>query len=154
MSQGQGPGQNLQAVSQQLQELDQVQGQLQTQMQAAQALKQEIAGAIAALEQLDTGATVQVPLGGDAYVRAEIADIDEVIVDIGADYSVEQSQERAVETLEEKRNQLDADIANLRENLQEVGDNIQAVESQAEQIQQQLYQQQAQQMGGAGLGNE
>ena len=154
MSQGQGPGQNLQAVSQQLQELDQVQAQLQTQLQSAQALKQEIAGAIEALEQLDTGSTVQVPLGGDAYVRAEIADIDEVIVDIGANYSVEQSQDRAVDTLEEKRNQLDSDIENLRENLQEVGENIQAVESQAEQIQQQLYQQQAQQMGGAGLGPE
>ena len=153
MSQGQEPGQNLQALSQQLQELDQVQAQLETQREATEALRNEVEDAIEALGELETGSTVQVPLGGDAYVRAEIVDIDEVIVDVGADYAVEQPQGDAVEVLEGKRDQLEETIDELDENLEEVNQDIQEVETHAQQLRQQmLQQQQGQQLGGGGLG--
>lgn len=152
MSQGPEAGQHLQALSQQLQELDQVQAQLQTQLEASRALLQDVEEAIDALDELDTGSTVQVPLGGDAYVRAEIVDIEEVIVDVGADYAVERPRDGAVEILEEKRDRLETTVDELEENLGEVSADIQQVQGQAQQLRQQLLQQQSQQLGGAGLG--
>ena len=152
MSQGQEPGQNLQALSQQLQELDQVQSQLQTQLEATRVMREEVGEAIEALDELDTGSTVQVPLGGDAYVRAEIIDIDEVIVDVGADYAVEQPQDDAVEVLEDKREQIDETIEQIEASLDEVNEDIQQIETHAQQLRQQQLQQQSQQLGGGGLG--
>lgn len=150
MSQGQEPSENLQALSQQLEELDQVQAQLQSQLEGTRALKDEVDEAIDALGELDTGSTVQVPLGGDAYVRAEIVDIDEVIVDVGADYAVEQPRDDAVDVLEGKRDQLEETIEQLQESLDDVTEDIQEVESHAQQLRQQMIQQQAQQLGGGG----
>ena len=129
----------MQELSSQLEELEQHRQALQAEIESLQAQKRDVDDAIEAVENLETEMTVQVPIGGGAYVRAEIEDIDEIIVDVGADYSAERDQEGAVTTLEHKKETLDARIAEFRE-------DIQQVESQSQQIEQQVEQLQAQQM--------
>ena len=155
MSQGQDATQNIQALSQQLQELDEVQGQLQEQLEAALTRQHEVSAAIESLEAIETDSRVQVPLGGDAYVKADIVDIDEVIVKIGSDYAAEQSRDDAISILEERSDRIGEQINELRESLDQVDANIQQAESQAQQLREQMIMQQAeQQLGGMGMGGE
>ncbi len=154
MSQGQQAGQHLQELSQQLQELDQVQSQLRTQLEATRLGREEVRDAIDALEELESDAVVQVPLGGGTYVKARIEDIDEVIVDLGADFAAERDREDAISTLETRTDQIDEQIERLQETLSNVSANIQEVQGQAQHLRQQLLQQQSQQLGGVGLGGE
>ncbi len=153
MSQGQDASTALQQLSTQLEELGAVRDQLQTQLEATQTQKGEVESAIETLGELDSGSTVQVPLGGEAYVRAEVIDIDEVIVSLGADYAAEHSREGAIDALERRIDQLDEQIEQIEERLDEVASDIEEVESQAQQVRQQLAQQQAQPGGGMGLGD-
>lgn len=154
MSQGQEAGQHLQELSEQLEELDQVQNQLRTQLEAARARREDVSDAIEALADLETDSVVQVPLGADAYVKARIEDVDEVIVTLGADFSAEQSREEAIGTLEQRAEQIEEQIERLQENLSDVSADIQEVEGRAQQLRQQMLQQQSQQLGGMGLGGE
>lgn len=153
MSQGEA-GQHLQELSAQLQELEQVQSQLQTQIEAAQASQQEVTEAIDALGDLETDDVVQVPLGGGAYVRATIEDIDEVIVDLGADYAAEQTRDGAIDALERRSDHIEEQIEELREGMAEIEADMDELEGRAEQLQQQMMQQQSQQLGNMGLGGQ
>ncbi|HKJ59295.1 MAG TPA: prefoldin subunit alpha, partial [Halobacteriales archaeon] len=88
-----GGEEELQQLSQQIQA---VESQLESLQMEAQQLRNEqadIEEAIEAIESLETGSSVQVPVGGGAYVRATIDDIDEVIVSIGAEYAAEREQD-------------------------------------------------------------
>lgn len=129
----------MQELSSQLEELEQHREALNGEIEALESQKQDVDEAIEAVENLETDMTVQVPIGGGAYVRAEIEDIDEVIVDIGGDYSAERDQDGAIASLEHKKETLDARIAEFRE-------DIQQVENQSQQVEQQLEQLRAQQM--------
>ncbi len=154
MSQGQDASTALQQLSSQLEELGAVRDQLQTQLEATQTQRTEVESAIETLDELDSGSTVQVPLGGEAYVRAEVIDIEEVIVSLGADYAAEHTRDGAIDALERRIDQLDEQIEEIQESLSEVSSDIEEVESQAQQVRQQMAQQQAQQLGGAGLGDQ
>lgn len=150
MSQGQDANQALQTLSQQLQELDAVQDQLQTQLEALQTRKSEVQSAIDTLDDLESGSTVQVPLGGDAFIKADIPDIDEVIVSLGADFAAERTRDGAIDALEQRIRDIEEQIENVQSNLNEVASDIEEVEGQAQQVQQQMAQQQSQQLGGLG----
>ena len=102
--------------------------------------------AVDALESLETDSTVQVPLGGGAYVRATVEDIDEVIVDIGGGFAAEQEQEGATETLQTKRNTLSERIDETEAEISELESEIEEVEQRAQQVQQQAQQQAMQQL--------
>lgn len=154
MSQGQDASQALQELSQQLQQLDEVQGQLETQLEATQEELEEINAAIQALNELESGSVVQVPLGGEAYVKAEVLDMDEVLVSLGADFAAEQDQDDAISALETRKEQVNEEIEEIQNSLSEVESDIQEVESHAQQVRQQMAQQQSQQLGGMGLGGE
>jgi len=106
----------------------------------------DIDDAIEAIETLDSGSTVQVPLGGGAYVRAEVQDIDEIIVSLGGNYSAEQQSEDAIDVLGRKRDALDDRIEETQEEVDELESESQELEQQAQQMQQQMQQQQMQQM--------
>jgi len=89
---------------------------------------------------------VQVPLGGGAYVRAEVQDIDEIIVDLGGGYAAEQKQGDAIDALESKKDSLDDRIGEVRSQISDLEEESQELEQQAQQMQQQMQQQQMQQM--------
>ncbi|WP_396613276.1 prefoldin subunit alpha [Haloferax sp. S1W] len=141
-----GGQQQLQQLSQELQAIDQEIESLESEIEALNTEKQEIDEAIEAIETLETGSTVQVPLGGDAYLRAEVQDIDEIIVSLGANYAAEQDQSDAVESLRRKQDLLDENIATLRGEIEDLEEESDEIEQQAMEAQQQMQQQQMQQM--------
>ncbi|SNR24185.1 prefoldin alpha subunit [Halorubrum vacuolatum] len=142
---GGGQGQ-LQQLSQELQALDQAIGSLEEEIDAHREEQVEIDEAVKAIETLESDSTVQVPLGGGAYVRAEIDDIDEVIVSLGGNYAAEQDREDAIEVLKRKREALDDRIQETREEIDELESESDQLEQQAQRMQQQMQQQQMQQL--------
>ncbi|OYR59326.1 prefoldin subunit alpha [Halorubrum halodurans] len=143
-----GGQQQLQQLSQELQALDEEIEVLETEVEEYRQEKADIDDAVEAIETLDTGATVQVPLGGGAYVRAEVQDIDEIVVSLGGNYSAEQDQDDAIDVLRRKQEALDDRIAETEAEIDELEDESQELEQQAQQMQQQMQQQQMQQMQG------
>jgi prefoldin alpha subunit len=144
---GQGQ-QQLQQLSQELQAIDaEIEG-IDAEIEEYRQEQRDIDDAKEALETLDSGSTVQVPLGGGAFVRAEIADIDEIVVSLGGGYAAEQSEDDAATALDRKRDALDDRISGLQEEKAELESESQQLEQQAQQMQQQMQQQQMQQMQG------
>jgi len=128
MSLGGGGQQQLQQLSQEIQALEEEKEELENDIEALQAEKAEIEEAKEALDVLETGSTVQVPLGGDAYVRAEIQDIDEVVVSLGGGYAAEQSSDDAVDVLEERKDAVDDQIDDVREEISTVEEEQSSLE--------------------------
>jgi prefoldin, archaeal alpha subunit/eukaryotic subunit 5 len=124
-------------LSQQLQVIDRQIEQLESEVTQIRAQQTSMREAVRAIGELDTGATVQVPLGGGAFVRATIEDIDEVIVDLGGDYAAEQDATTAVETIQRKREALDGRAEELLEELETVVTRRSELEQQVQAIQQQ-----------------
>ncbi|WP_089875992.1 prefoldin subunit alpha [Halogeometricum limi] len=141
-----GGQQQLQQLSQELQAIDEEIEELEGDVEELETEKTEIDEAVEAIETLETGSTVQVPLGGGAYLRAEVQDIDEVIVDLGGNYAAEQEQNDAIEALHLKQDSLDERIAEVRGEISDLEDESSELEQQAQQMQQQMQQQQMQQM--------
>ncbi len=149
---GGGSRQELQELSSEIQALEEEREGLETELEGLRAQKLDIDDAIEALENLETGSIVQVPLGGGAFVRAEVQDVDEAIVNLGGGYAAERDQEGAVESLESKKDMIDDRIDEVNEQIREVEAESEQLEQRAQQVQQQALQQQ---MGGqGGLGGE
>lgn len=147
MSLGGGGGQ-LQELSQQLQAIESEKEQLNEEIERLRTEKTEIDEAMEALDLLETDSTVQVPLGGGAFVRATIDDIEQVVVELGGGYAAEQGRDDAAETLEGKKDLLDEQIEDVREEISNLDEEGSRIEQQAQQAQQQMIQQQmAQQQG-------
>ncbi|MFW5974480.1 MAG: prefoldin subunit alpha [Natrialbaceae archaeon] len=145
-----GGGQQLQQLSQQLQAIDAEIEALETEIEALSTERAEIDEAVEALETLDSGSMVQVPLGGDAYLEAEIQDIDEVIVGLGGGYAAEQDRESAIDTLGHKQEVIAEQIDDLEADIEALEDESSDLETQAQAMQQRLQQQQQQQMAQMG----
>ena len=141
-----GGQQQLQQLSQELQAIDEEIETLKAEIDDLQTEQAAIDDAIEAIDTLDTGSTVQMPLGGGAYVRAEVQDIDEIIVDLGGDFAAEQEADDAADALRTKQEVLDDRIDEVRAEVGELEDESSELEQQAQQMQQQMQQQQMQQM--------
>ncbi len=101
--------------------------------------------AIDAIDRLESDDVVQVPLGGDAYVRAEIQNIDEIVVSLGGGYAAERDQDGAVKSLNAKKETLDERIESVQSEITELQAESDELEQQAQQMQQQQMQQLQQQ---------
>ena len=154
MSLGGGGGGQMQELQQQIQALEQEKEALEGEIESLRAEQVEIDEATEAIDVLDSDSTVQVPLGGDAYVRATVEDIDEIVVSLGGGYAAEHDSDEAVDTLERKKETIDERIEDIREEISEVETETERLEQQAQQMQQQQMQQMQQQMGGMGDGDE
>ena len=135
-----GGQQQLQQLSQELQALDEEIEALEGEIADYREEQADIDDAVEAIETLDTGATVQVPLGGGAYLRAEVQDIDEVIVSLGGNYSAEQEQDDAIDVLRSKQEALDERIEETQAEVDELESESDELEQQAQQMQQQMQQ--------------
>ena len=155
MSQAPGGGgrQQLQQLAETIQALDEEREELEKDIVGLRDQQEAIDEAIEGIETLEDGSIVQVPLGGGAYVRAEIQDIDEIVVDIGGYYAAEREGEGAIDSLEAKRDRLDDRIAEIEAEVAEIEEESDDLEQRAQQAQQQMQQQQMQQMQGR-LGGE
>ncbi|MFW6448961.1 MAG: prefoldin subunit alpha [Halobacteriota archaeon] len=136
-------GRDPREMSQQLQVLQAQIEELTREREALRANLEDLDGAVDALERLDSGATVQVPLGGNAYVRATIEDVDEVLVDIGGGFSAERSREGAIDTLEERQAVVEERIGAITERLGELESETGDLERQLQQLVAAQQQQQA-----------
>ncbi|MFC7070034.1 prefoldin subunit alpha [Halobaculum lipolyticum] len=144
-----GGGQGQQQLQQLSQEIQAIEGEIEELEADIDDLRQEqrdMDEAIDALGQIDTGSTIQVPLGGGAYVRAEVQDLDEVVVSLGGDYAAELEEDDAVDALETRKGAIDDQIETVTEEKQELESEREQLEAQAQQMQQQMQQQQMQQM--------
>jgi len=140
-----GGQQQLQQLSQELQALDEEIDALEAEIASYRQEKTDINDAVEAIHTLETDATVQVPLGGGAYVRASVQDIDEIVVSLGGNYAAEQSQDDAVDVLRRKQDALDDRIEETKADVDELESQSKQLEQQAQQMQQQMQQQQMQQ---------
>ena len=145
-----GGEEELQQLSQQLQAVESQLESLQVQIQTLRARRGDIEEAIEAIETLETGSTVQVPLGGGAYVRATIDDVDEVLVGIGADYAAEREQEGAISLLEERKEQVGDRIEELNEAVAQLEAQGEELSQEAQQRLQRLQAERGGGLGGAG----
>jgi len=141
-----GGQQQLQQLSQELEEIDAEIEEKEAEIAEFQEEQQGVDDAIEAVNTLETGDTVQVPLGGGAYVRAEVQDIDEVIVGLGGGYAAEQGGDDAIDALESKKESLDDRISEVRSEISDLEEESAEIEQRAQQMQQQMQQQQMQQM--------
>ncbi|WP_435156180.1 prefoldin subunit alpha [Haladaptatus sp. DFWS20] len=141
-----GGNQELQQLSQQLQQLEAEKEELEGEVEELRDEKSEMDEAIEAIETLDTGSVVQVPLGGGAYIRASVEDIDEVVVELGGGYAAERDQNGAIESLKSRKDVVDQHISDTQEEIAEIDAESDQLEQKAQQMQQQQMQQQMQQM--------
>lgn len=142
-----GGGDNeLRQLQEQLDAIDEEVDSIEQEIEGLRTEKTEADEAISALDRLESDDVVQVPLGGDAYVRAEIQNVDEIVVSLGGGYAAERDKEGAVESLEHKKETLDDRISNLQSDINELEEESAEVEQRAQQMQQQQLQQLQQQM--------
>ncbi len=139
-----GSQRELQQMSQQLNIIQRQLQELSNEQESLRATRKQLTGAIDALERLESGSTVQVPLGASTYVRAEIEDVDEVLVAIGADYSAERSRDGAIETLSDRQEIVEDRIENVAEHIAELESEAAELEQQAQRLAQ------AEQLGSMG----
>ncbi len=136
-----GGGGAMEQIQEQMQVLEREKQAIEAEIQNIRNEQGEIDEAIEAIETLETGSTVQVPVGGDAYVRAEIQDIEEVIVTLGGGYAAERDSDGAIDSLEHKRDALEERIADLEAEIETVESETDDLEARAQQAQQQQMQQ-------------
>lgn len=145
-------GGGLQELQEQLEAIDQEISSLEQEIEGLRAEKRDMDDAMNALDHLESGDSVQVPLGGDAYVRAEITDIDEIIVSLGGGFAAERDQDGAADSLEQKKGTLDDRISDVQSDISDLEEESAKIEQRAQQMQQQQLQQLQQQMQGQGQG--
>jgi len=145
MGGGGGGGGGMQQLQQEIEQLEEEMQAIDEEVERLQEKKSDIDDAIEAIDVLESGSTVQVPVGGDAYVRATVEDIDEIVVSLGGGYAAERDQDGAVDTLETKKETLDDHIDGLQDDKAEVEGEMDELEQQAQQMQQQQMQQMMQQ---------
>jgi len=143
-------GDGMRELQERIEAIEQQVETLRAEVESLRVEQTEIDEAIEAIGSIDTGDTVQVPLGGGAYVRAEIENAEEIIVGFGGGYAGERDSEGAVESLERKRDLLDDRIEGVQEDIEELREESTDLEQRAQQLQQQQMQQLQQQMGGPG----
>ena len=143
-----GGQQELQALSEQLQQLQETIEVLQGTIEGIRAERSAVQEAIDAIETLESGSTIQVPLGGGAYVRATVEDIDDVIVELGDQYGAAFERTDATDALSRKQERLDERIEEVTDRIGELEANRTQLEDRARGLQQQALQQQMGSMAG------
>jgi len=93
-------------------------------VEAAIAEVQVASSTVDALSKESTGADILVPVGGGSYVRAKVADVEKLIVGIGADVAVEKTVKEATESYEERINEMRKVRTSLGEEIERVATAI------------------------------
>jgi len=145
-------GSGMRDLQEQIEAIEQQVEALRAEIETLRAEQTDIDEAIEAIGTIDTGDTVEVPLGGGAYVRAEVEDAEEIIVGFGGGYAGERDSDGAIESLQRQRDLLDDRIAEIEEEIEELREESSELEQRAQQLQQQQMQQMQQQMGQQGQG--
>ncbi|MCJ7634927.1 prefoldin subunit alpha [Candidatus Bathyarchaeota archaeon] len=76
------------------------------------------------LSQESGGADLLVPVGGESYVRAKAADVERLIVGIGADIALEKTVKEATEDYQTRIDELGQVRSSLSQEIEKVASNI------------------------------
>jgi prefoldin alpha subunit len=115
---------------------------LRQQMNMVQASITNCDQTIVTINELKTASTegktaeTMVPVGFGSFVYAEIKNADKVIVDLGAGFSAEETADEAIETLNRRKEQLTKILEQMNASLTNYVQGMQALESEAERLQQ------------------
>ncbi|WP_135612632.1 prefoldin subunit alpha [Methanococcoides sp. AM1] len=105
---------------------------LQQQMGMVQMSIEECTRAVGTLEELEAvsgSINTMLPLGGGAFVHANVANVEKVVVSVGAGISVEKSPAEAKELLNQRKEELSKVVERLNGSIAQVGQRIQSIES-------------------------
>jgi prefoldin alpha subunit len=134
-----GDNEALRRLIPELQLLEGVAEELRTRIGLVNAAMSEFHAAtstIEGLKQATTGTTILVPIGGGSFIRAKVTDYEKVIVDVGANVSLEKSFDEAHEGLETRIRELEKTRANLQAQLQETESNSNRLRNQVRELSQ------------------
>ncbi|RLF98169.1 MAG: prefoldin subunit alpha [Thaumarchaeota archaeon] len=96
-----------------LQALERIVSELQNRAAALRALLSEYDGAISLLEELrnrKAGLNILIPIGGGNFLRAEIKDVEEVHVSLGAGVMIKKSLQDGYELIKKRRERISKSI--------------------------------------------
>jgi len=86
------------------------------------------------LQEIDKGNPMLVPIGGGAFVDAELGDISKIIVGIGADVSVEMKFETAVEDISERLEEMEKAQTAVQQQLGQILTQLESHQQVAERL--------------------
>ncbi len=86
------------------------------------------------LKQVESGTNLLVPVGGGAFINAEMSGIDNVVVGIGAGVSVEMQYEDAVKDVNDRLSEMEKARASVEEQLGQILAQLETHQSMAERL--------------------
>lgn len=123
-----------------LQLLERASETLQTRIGLVNASMNELQMANATLEGLkneEKGSSILVPLGGGAYLKATIEDVERLIIGVGADVALEKTVKEAQEDVGARVLELDKTRISLRQQLDQALSRMNTVRRRAQELTQQ-----------------
>lgn len=132
--------QNIQNLALQHRDLQKRAQTIQQQTNMLQMSIEDCGRAITTIEDLQSfskNPDTLVPIGAGSFVNANIANDNKVVVEIGAGISVEKDVDGAITTLNKRKEDLQKVLEQMNQNLAQINQRIQSIESMAKQQQQQ-----------------
>lgn len=85
-------------------------------------------GAVENFEKLKDGAEILVPLGAQVFAKANLSNVNEVLVNIGAGAVVKKDIPKALKSLESQQKEVEALSNHIASQLKELGERVEALE--------------------------
>lgn len=127
--------------------LDRILSELSDHQATAEALRQHLSllasslselsmtlEAIKIVKELEPGTDILVPMGSDSFITAKLGTTDKVITGLGADVAAERGSEDALKVLETRRTELAQALDRARDELEKLGERMEALRPEAERI--------------------
>lgn len=86
------------------------------------------------LKDIKSGSNLLVPVGGAAFIKASLGDIDKVVVGIGADVSLEMEYDDAVKDVDERLQEMEKAQTSIEQQLGQIMAQLEAHQSMAERL--------------------
>ena len=86
------------------------------------------------LEDIESGSNLLVPVGGAAFIKANLGDIEKVVVGIGADISLELAYNDAVKDVDERLQEMEKAKISIEQQLGQIMAQLEAHQTTAERL--------------------
>ena len=86
------------------------------------------------LKDIESGSNLLVPVGGAAFIKASLGDVDKVVVGIGADVSLEMEYDDAVKDVDERLQEMEKAQNSIEQQLGQIMAQLEAHQSVAERL--------------------
>jgi prefoldin alpha subunit len=86
------------------------------------------------LKDIESGSNLLVPVGGAAFINANLGDVDKVVVGIGADVSLEMEYDDAVKDVDERLQEMEKAQTSIEQQLGQIMAQLQSHQSMAERL--------------------